>query len=100
MRAVPARRGGGNGTRLSRATPRSPMVRRHRIAEEEVGPVMRAVRRSLAEMLKLNLLPGDAYSLFVVLWRFKEHRTGPPHYPDATRGAMVSLLVETADALG
>ncbi len=60
---------------------------------------MRAVRRSLAEMLELDPLPEDAYSLFTVLWRFKEHRTGPPNYPDATRGAMVSLLAETVDAL-
>lgn len=75
------------------------MVRRHRITEEEVKPVMRAVRRSLAEMLELDPLPEDAYSLFTVLWRFKEHRTGPPNYPDATRGAMVSLLAETVDAL-
>jgi hypothetical protein len=76
------------------------MVRRHRISEEEVRPVMRAVRRSLSEMLELDPLPEDAYSLFTVLWRFKEHRSGPPHYPDATRGAMVSLLAETAGALG
>ena len=61
---------------------------------------MRAVRRCLAEMVELDPLPGDAYSLFTVLWRFKEHRTGPPHYPDATRGAMVSLITETADTLG
>lgn len=76
------------------------MVRRHRITEEEVKPVMRAVHRSLSEMLELEPLPEDAYSLFTVLWRFKEHRTGPPNYPDATRGAMASFIAEAADALG
>ena len=75
------------------------MVRRHRISEEEVKPVMRAVHRCLSEMVELDPLPEDAYSLFTLMWRFKEHRTGPPHYPDATREAITLLLGETFKVL-
>jgi len=60
---------------------------------------MRAVHCGLSEMLGLEPLPEDAYSLFTVLRRFKEHRTGPPHYTEATRGVMASLLADAGDAL-
>ena len=48
-------------------------------------------------MIMLDPLPEDAYSLFTVLWRFKEYRTGPPHYPEVTLGTIISLLQEAAD---
>ena len=76
------------------------MVRRHRISEDEVKPVMRAVFRRLSDMATIDPLPEDAYSLFTVLWRFKEHRTGPPHYPEVTHDAIVNLLHETAGIIG
>lgn len=60
---------------------------------------MRAVHRCLAEMVGAELLSEDAYHLYTLLWRFKEHRSGPPHYPDATREAILSLLDETSAML-
>jgi len=75
------------------------MVRRHRISDDEVKPVMRAVYRSLSDMIMKDPLPEDAYSLFNVLWRFKEHRTGPPHYPEVSRDTIIDLLQETTDIL-
>jgi len=50
-------------------------------------------------MIMLDPLPEDAYSLFTVLWRFKEHRTGPPHYPEVNQDAIIGLLHETANVL-
>lgn len=32
--------------------------------------------------------------LFRVLWRFKEHRTGPPNYPEIDAESIESLLGE------
>ena len=57
------------------------------------------MHQNLSEMIILDPLPEDAYSLFTVLWRFKEHRTGPPHYPEVNQDAIIGLLHETANVL-
>ena len=74
----------------------SHMARRHRITEEEMIPVMRTVHIQLQEDLENGFTP-DTESLFHVLWRFHEHQTGPPGYPELTRPELEKLLTKTKD---
>jgi hypothetical protein len=61
------------------------MARRHRItAEEEILPVKRGLHKT-------------PYTLYHVLWRFHEHRTGPPGYPELTRKELERLLMKTGE---
>jgi hypothetical protein len=69
-------------------------MRRHRITETEVKPVMRAVHARLSQLVKEGKLTDDVENLFTVLWRFHQHRTGPPSYPEITLDAVRSLLAE------
>jgi len=66
-------------------------MRRHRITESEVKPVMRAVHAILA---KEGAITDDAENLFTVLWRFHHHRSGPPGYPEITVDTVRLLLAE------
>jgi hypothetical protein len=57
---------------------------------------MRAVHSRLGELSgRPGEFPGEAVGLFKVLWRLKEHRTGPPHYPELSRRTVQALLTET-----
>ncbi len=76
------------------------MVRRYRIGDDEVTPVMRNVLRSLPDVVTIDTLPKDAYSLFATLWGLKEHRTGSPYYPAATGEATNGPLGESSATLG
>ena len=68
------------------------MTRRHRIPENEIHAVMRAVHTKLQ-----NLPPTDPDNtkLFMLLWRFHRHQTGPPAYPEITTETTNQLLKET-----
>ena len=70
-------------------------MRRHRITESEVKPVMRAVHTRLTQLAQEGTITDDAENLFTVLWRFHQHRTGPPNYPEITLEAVRTLLIET-----
>jgi hypothetical protein len=74
-------------------------MRRHRITETEVKPVMRAVHTKLSQLAKEGLITEDVENLFTVLWRFHQHRTGPPNYPEITLDTVKSLLAETEPRL-
>lgn len=74
-------------------------MRRHRITEAEVKPVMRAVHVRLNQLALEGELTEDMENLFTVLWRFHQHRTGPPNYPEITIDAVMSLLTETEPLL-
>ena len=67
------------------------MVRRHRIAEEEFGPVLRAIHFKLDHDSKQGLT-GDSKHLFHVLWRFHKPRPGPPAYPEFNEDNLEYLL--------
>jgi hypothetical protein len=70
------------------------MVRRHRISETEVLPLMRAAVTKLQKLVEENILDRDVEPLFKILWRFKEHRTGPPSYPDINKDTINELFME------
>jgi len=70
-------------------------MRRHRITDTEVKPEMRAVHTKLGQLAKEGMLTEDVENLFTVLWRFRQHRTGPPSYPEITLETVKSLLAET-----
>jgi len=72
-----------------------PPVRRHRITEAEIKPVMRAVHTRLSQLALEGEITDDVENLFTMLWRFHQHRTGPPSYPEITLDAVRSLLAET-----
>ena len=74
-------------------------MRRHRITEAEVKPVMRAVHARLSTLAAEGEPSEDAENLFTVLWRFHQHRTGPPSYPEITVDEVWSLLEETRRSL-
>ena len=68
------------------------MARRHRIQEDELPYVMKAVFLRLAQLVEEEVTP-ETEALFRVLWRFDRHRTGPPSYPEEiTRGEVSGLL--------
>jgi hypothetical protein len=71
-------------------------MRRHRITENEMTPVMRAVHSQLQRDLQNGFTP-DTIQLFHVLWRFHTHRTGPPSYPELTTEELEKLLEKSAD---
>jgi hypothetical protein len=68
------------------------MARRHRIPENEIHAVMRAVHHQLQD---LPATDPDTEKLFMLLWRFHRHQTGPPAYPEITRETIDQLLHET-----
>ncbi len=68
------------------------MARRHRIPEEEIHAVMRAVHTQLQN---LRAADPDALQLFMLLWRFHKHQTGPPGYPEVNTETIEQLLRET-----
>ena len=72
------------------------MARRHRIIEDEVIPVMRAVFSALEYQYYGNF-DEDTVPLFHLLWRFNEHRRGPPAYPEFSREALGNLLTSLND---
>ena len=69
---------GTNKLMLSGLVPLT-MVRRHRLNDEELMYVMKAVHLRLSELRKKEISP-ETESLFRVLWRFTYHRRGPPGY--------------------
>ena len=70
------------------------MAKRPRILEDEITPVMRAIHHRLAAMEPVEE-PGEAAALYRVLWRLKENRRGPPHYPEINPQTIRELIEET-----
>ena len=56
---------------------------------------MRAVHARLSQLALEGEHTDDVENLFTVLWRFHQHRTGPPNYPEITLNTLRSLLTET-----
>jgi hypothetical protein len=69
------------------------MAKRLRVYEDEVTPVMRAIRHRHAAMEPVED-QAEAAVLFKVLWRLKENRRGPPHYPEINPQTIKELLEE------
>ena len=57
------------------------MVRRHRIFPDEL-PIVKAIAETVKSKQLDELKKGEGKALFRVLWRIKEHRAGPPSYPE------------------
>lgn len=75
-------------------------MRRHRILQDELIPVVRAVHLRLETLLGIGLgVSGEGASLSKELRRFKEHRSGPSWYPPVTRGSVSQLLNEALEIL-
>lgn len=78
------------------------MPRRHRIFQNEIMHVMKTIHKYLASKnIEQDTDITETAALFKVLWRFKEHRTGPPCYPEIDSTSINELLreVETLLAL-
>ena len=73
------------------------MVRRHRIQDDELPYVMKAVFLRLAELHDKEITV-ETETLFRVLWRFNRHRKGPPAYPEKITweeiGGLLNDLIE------
>ena len=70
------------------------MVRRHRIQDDELPYVMKAVFLYLRRLYQKEITP-ETEALFRVLWRFNRHRKGPPAYPEEiTREEIEGLLID------
>jgi len=74
------------------------MVRRHRIQDEELPYVMKAVFLRLGE-LRGKEIAAEAETLFRVLWRFHRHMKGPPAYPEEITRAEITGLLNELDEL-
>ena len=67
--------------------------RRHGLYPHEFGPVFRAVKQRLLQLLedRENFLEAEA--LFRVLWRFENCKVGRPQYPEEINWQLISELV-------
>jgi hypothetical protein len=68
------------------------MERRHRIFQEELPFVVKALSEEVETMPLDKLKQRKGQALFKFLWRIKEHRLGPPSYPEITEGEVSRLL--------
>ena len=75
------------------------MTRRHRIFESEIPPVMKAIHQRLTILNTSDEISYEKQQLFRVLWRMRQHRTGPPHYPEITKDEINKLLDSTRHIL-
>ena len=63
-------------------------------------PVIKAVHHYLsATTADPATTATETTALFRVLWRFKEHRTGPPNYPEIDAENIEALLQEVETLL-
>ena len=67
--------------------------RRHGLHVYEFGPVFRAVKYRLADLLVNRSNFPEAEALFKVLWRFENCRTGRPKYPEEINWQLISEYI-------
>ena len=67
--------------------------RRHGLYPHEFGPVFRAVKQRLFQLLKGREDFFEAEALFRVLWRFENCKVGRPRYPEEISWQLISELV-------
>ena len=67
--------------------------RRHGLYPHEFGPVFRAVKQRLLQLLedRENFLEAEA--LFRVLWRFENCKVGRPSYPEEIDWQLIGEFV-------
>ncbi|MFC1804147.1 hypothetical protein ACFL0D_09335 [Thermoproteota archaeon] len=70
------------------------MVRRHRIADEELFHIINACYRRFVEVIVGYEINAEAESLFRFLWRTTKHKKGNPHYPILDPGSITRLIRE------
>jgi len=67
--------------------------RRHGLYPHEFGPVFRAVKHRLLQLLEYQEDFLEAEALFRVLWRFENCKVGRPRYPEEISWQLISELV-------
>lgn len=68
------------------------MERRHRIFPNELPYFVKALAEAIESKPLDDLKQGEGLALFRVLWRIKEHRAGPPSYPEINEKVVSQLL--------
>ncbi len=67
--------------------------RRHGLYPHEFGPVFRAVRHRLLQLLEEREDFLEAEALFRVLWRFENCKVGRPSYPEEINWPLIAEYV-------
>lgn len=67
--------------------------RRHGLQPHEFGPVFRAVKHRLRQLLENRRNFSEAEALFKVLWRFENCRTGRPEYPKEINWQLINEYI-------
>ena len=67
--------------------------RRHGLYPYEFGPVFRAVKYSLIQLLENREHFNEAEALFKVLWRFMNCRVGRPQYPEEVNWQLIDEFI-------
>jgi len=67
--------------------------RRHGLYPHEFGPVFRAVKQRLLQLLEDREDILEAEALFRVLWRFENCKVGRPRYPEEINWQLIAGLV-------
>ena len=68
------------------------MERRHRIFPDEMPSFVNVIAEAIESKPLDDLKQGEGQALFRVLWRIKEHRSGPPSYPEVNENVVSQLL--------
>ena len=68
------------------------VTRRHRIFEKEIPHIALALVERIKTKTFEEITYGEGQTLFMVLWRLKEHRPGNPSYPEITPGIISGLI--------
>ena len=64
--------------------------RRHGLQPHEFGPVFRAVKNSLLQLVKNQTNFPEAEALFKVLYRFENCKPGRPEYPEEINWQLIT----------
>ena len=68
------------------------MERRHRIFQDELPYLVKALAEEVETIQLEDLTHGKGKALFRVLWRIKEHRPGPPSYPEISEETVTRVI--------
>ena len=96
---ISPRRDMGEGVRLGTCSGRTGRMghyhtrRRHGLYPHEFGPVFRAIKQRLLQLLEGREYFLEAEALFRVLWRFENCKLGRPRYPEEISWQLISELV-------
>ena len=67
--------------------------RRHGLLPHEFGPVFRAVKHRLFQLVENRSNFPEAEALFKVLWRFENCKVGRPQYPEEINWQLITEYI-------